>query len=48
MVRKTGIPKRQLRRGTVDEHKDHPWASIKTAERIAADHLKKHPYMYLK
>ncbi|MDD3724979.1 MAG: hypothetical protein PHV83_05585 [Bacteroidales bacterium] len=39
---------RQFKRGVKEERKEHPWAGKKGAERIVADHLGEHPYMYKK
>ena len=36
----------RLRRGTLIEHKEHKWLSLKQAERVASDHLKEHPNEY--
>jgi hypothetical protein len=36
----------QFKRGVKEELKEHPWAGKKGAERIVADHLKEHPFMY--
>jgi hypothetical protein len=36
-----------LKRGTRIERKEHPWASKKVAQRIAADHIKEDPTAYV-
>jgi hypothetical protein len=39
---------KQFLRGVKDEYKEHPWVGKKGAVRIVTEHLKKHPFMYLK
>jgi hypothetical protein len=43
----TRINQRQLARGTVIESKEHTWASIRTARRIARDHIRESPFAYI-
>jgi hypothetical protein len=38
----------RLRIGAKIERKEHPWASEKVAEKIAADHIKEDPTAYVK
>lgn len=38
----------QFRRGVKEEYREHPWVGMKGAKKITTDHLKKHPYMYMK
>lgn len=40
------INKTQLERGTKIERKEHPWATVKIARRIATDHIVEHPRSY--
>ena len=44
--RKTRLEK-QIKRGTKEEHSEHPWLTYTEATRVTMDHLKKHPFMYM-
>ena len=39
---------KQIERGAREEHKEHPWLSFKEAERVAKDHIRRHPREYSK
>jgi len=47
MARRMRIPKRELDVAAREEHKEHPWLSVKEARKVATDHLSRHPY-YMK
>lgn len=48
--RRTPLPLKQklnlIKKGTEIEKREHPWASTRTAKRIALDHLSKNPNAY--
>jgi hypothetical protein len=43
----TRINQRQLARGTAIESREHTWVSIRTARRIARDHIRESPFAYI-
>lgn len=43
MAQKRNIDQKQLQRGIKVELKEHPWAGIAVATRIATDHIIEHP-----
>ena len=38
----------QIEKGIRTERKEHPWLNTKELERLVRDHIKIHPYAYLR
>jgi hypothetical protein len=43
VARRYHIDPRRLERGMREEKKEHPWANLATARRIACNHIVQHP-----